>query len=379
MTYTTNEPRDLLNSEQRALLKKNVSKNLTKLREAMEWTQSRLARETYISEPALSSYLKENSGRLPSLEYLVGLCTLPVFKNKGLNLTLDLLISNDFNPKKMLENRYARASDSPDTIRHKDFLGNYLCYFFDQSKPVNNNDYKASRDLRYGVIALYPVCENLSGEYEMRVLSSFFKKEEIEEARSLKKQLDEIEVRNLEIWERAQTVEDAFCDAGKSVYMGRTSFSEHHIFISIQNDTHKDNALIILNLPPKKRETAYIGGLGSVASVAGGQKHMPTAQKILLSQYDLLCSEEQIVDALSMTSAQISQKKEAEELCYFCRKLYSNDQAVNMLEEADKAALIQRRMDQLVQNYIAKNLCCVGTVSQEEDQKVYEMIKESKT
>ena len=47
-------------------------------------------------------------------------------------------------------------------------------------------------------------------------------------------------------------------------------------------------------------------------------------------------------------------------------------------DEADKAALIRRRLDQLVKNYIEKNICCVGSVTEDEDKAVFKLIEQYK-
>ena len=101
---------------------------------------------------------------------------------------------------------------------------------------------------------------------------------------------------------------------------------------------------------------------------------MPTAQKIILSKYELVCSREVIAEKLSMSAAEIAQEHEAEAICEFCCKLYSDNNHSMHFDEADKAALIRRRLDQLVKNYIEKNICCVGSVTEDEDIAVFKLI-----
>jgi hypothetical protein len=75
-----------------------------------------------------------------------------------------------------------------------------------------------------------------------------------------------------------------------------------------------------------------------------------------------------------MSAAEIAQEHEAEAICEFCRKLYLEDNYSMHFDEADKAALIRRRLDQLVKNYIEKNICCVGSVTEDEDIAVFKLI-----
>ena len=121
----------MLDDRQMSMLKINVSKNLDELRKAMEWNQAKFADKTGISEPTLTYYLKgdKKDGRLPPIDYLVKLCTMQEFKDKGLELTLDLLISEKFNPRVLIQKRYNQSAASRQEVKHGDFLGNYLCSF----------------------------------------------------------------------------------------------------------------------------------------------------------------------------------------------------------------------------------------------------------
>ena len=105
---------------------------------------------------------------------------------------------------------------------------------------------------------------------------------------------------------------------------------------------------------------------------------MPTAQKIIMSKYELGCSREVIAEKLSMSSAEIAQEHEAEAICDFCRKLYMDQEYAQHFDDADKAILIRRRLDQLVKNYIEKNVCCVGSVTEDEDKAIFKLIEQYK-
>ena len=371
----------MLTCEQEEKLKKIVSKNLKNLIEAMKWSQATFAKETGVSEPALSNYLKgsESGGRLPPLEYLVGLCMNDAIRDKGFELTLDRLISEKFNPKVLVQRKYNQPAVSRRDVKHGDFLGNYLCYFFDQSKSIHNQDHKLNRELRYGVISVFDVYESLTGEVSVRAIASFFKEENAEKAYELKKTVDSIFKSNdISLSSRNMAIEEAFKIDNVYAYEGVVTFSDHHTFINIQSDVHGDNALIILYSPQKKVDSDYIGGIGSVASIARGRNHMPTAQKIIMSKYELGCSREVIAEKLSMSSAEIAQEHEAEAICEFCRKLYLEQDYAQHFDDADKAILIRRRLDQLVKNYIDKNLCCVGSVTEDEDKAVFKLIEQYK-
>ncbi len=354
-----------------------IGENLRKLRYSMKWSQAQFAKESGIAEPTLSNYINGNIKGLPPLDYLLRLCTMPQFKEKGLNLSLEMLISDKFDPEGMIKKRQGDPFLSRREMAHGDFLGAYLTYFFDQSKPVHDEDCKLSRAFRYGVIAVYNDYDSVTGEVAAKALAYFCKAEEASVAFALKKTLDHAFKTNGSVDGRNKAIAKAFDFEGSAVYEGTVTFSNHHTFINIHNHIYGDNALIVLYAPQKRPDTEYIGGLGSIASVARGRAHMPTAQKIILSKYELTCSDETVAEHLSMASAVVNQENEAEELCRFCRKLYSSDSLLQNLDESDRAVMVRRRMELLVRNYIEKNICCVGSVNEEEDRAVYKLIERS--
>lgn len=175
---------------------------------------------------------------------------------------------------------------------------------------------------------------------------------------------------------RNSTIQKIFASANDGTYTGKLSFSEHHAFINIESKIYGDKAMFVLYSPPKKTTSDYIGGIGSVASIAHGRKHMPTAQKIIMSKFELGCSSEVIAEHLSMSNAPVTQTNEAAALCDFCRKLYDGqNNGADFFDENDKEAMIERRLNQLVKNYIEKNICYVGSVSEDEDKKYLRLSK----
>ena len=230
----------MLDKRQMDTLTKNVGRNIRELIEAMDWTQAKLAEKMGTSAAAISNY--RGGDRLPPLEFLVSLCAMQEFKNKGLELTLDLLISERFNPKALIQKRYNQPSVVRHEVKHGDFLGNYLCYFFDQSKPDHNQDHKLNRELRYGVVSVFDVYESLNGEVSIRAIAEFFKEDGAEKAFELKKTLDSIFKSGVNINSRNMAIEEAFKVEDASAYEGAVTFSDHHTFINVQSSIYGDNA-----------------------------------------------------------------------------------------------------------------------------------------
>lgn len=358
-------------------LKRQVAESLEKLQTAMGWTKKTFAEKIGISAPSLSKYMSPDSEQIPDLECLVNLCAISDFQKKGLELSIDALLSPNFDPVTAMRRREGKTNRPRDSIRHGDFVGCYLCYFFDQAKSTHEQDFKATRAIRYGVAAIYDDYGSLTGDAVIRVFAAFFKDPKPDEALKLKRELDtafSLDKGGQNIAGRNNRIRDILSGVS-GLYGGEVKFSEQHAFLTVHSDVHSDQALIILYAPHKRADSDYVGGIGSVTSVARGSGHMPTAQKLILSKYELGCSNEEIAEHLSMSNAPVSSGNEAKALGEICKKLYGSDGAVGYLDENDKNAILANRMNQLVRNYIEKNVCCVGSVSEDEDRKVFDLIK----
>ena len=354
-------------------LKKTVGRNIEKLCVAMEWSQGKMADKIGISDASLSNYIKAR--RLADLDVLVRICSLPDIKRKGFNVKVDDFLSNSHEFTNM---QVTETNVTPQDSPRNDFIGNYICYFYDQSKPVHNQDTKTTRELRFGILSVYDEYNCITGEIKIKALAFFYKKKDFEDARNTKKRLDEIFGEHKTIADRNQAIIDfvSTLSGNTGIYEGDMFFTTQHAFVNIRSAAYKDTALMIFYLPNKKEQNDYLGGIGSIASVAHGRMHMPTAQKIIISRHELGCSFEEIADHLSLASAPVEQTEEAVALAEICKKLYSSDDQMSLLiDDGDKIAIVKNRLNQLVRNYIEKNVCCVGCVSDEEDAKIYTLIK----
>lgn len=358
----------------RAEMMKQLGINLGKLRVAMGWSQAKMAEVTGVCEAAMANYIRGT--RLPCLDFLVNLCALQAIKKKGINLKIDDLLSSTFDPERAQKAKNNTIEELSDVMDHRDFIGNYLCYFYDQSKTVHDQDSKTNRELRFGILSVYDDYNCITAEKKMKAFAAFYKEADLELVVGLQKELNAIYKDCTSVADRNEALSALYSRLDAGIYAGELSFSNQHAFVNIHSGVYSDNALMILYSPQKRTDNDYLGGIGSIASVAHGRMHMPTAQKIIVSRYELGCSFEEISDHLSMSSAPVSQTEEAMDLAEICKKLYGkNAPMAGFLDESDKTAIIETRLNQLVRNYIEKNVCCVGSVSEEEDKKVYSLIK----
>lgn len=357
-------------------VKKVVGSNLIKLAKAMKWTQARFADETGISTAGLSNYVRGD--KLPGLLYLLKLCSMECFKAKGINLTIEKITNPSFDPEGMTNNKEIIYKYNAEKSMNRDYVGNYYCYLFDQTKPMFAQDEKTTRELRYGIVSIYEDYNNMAGDTTMRAYALFVKEHEKDIVDGLKAKLDEVYALEVASSEKNLKIKKIYTET-EHEYEGELTVAENHAFLSLSSDGYNDKALIVLYSPQKRKASEYLGGVGSVASVAHGRSHMPVAQKIILSKYDLKCSKEEIGTHLSMSLAPVEPTSEAKSLAEMCMKLYRPVQEGDIVIEAsDKIAIIENRLTQLVRNYIEKNVCCVGSVSDDEDKSIFTLIKEFK-
>ena len=125
---------------------KQIGINLTKLKNTMGWTQAKMAEITGLAEPTLANYLKGD--RLPGIDFLIVLCAMPEIKKKGIYLNIDDFLSSSFDPERAQIVKNDKKERLIDIGEHSDFIGTYICYLYDQSKTVYNDDSKTNRELR---------------------------------------------------------------------------------------------------------------------------------------------------------------------------------------------------------------------------------------
>ncbi len=358
-------------------LMETIAVNLRQLATEMQWSQVKISQYVGIAEATVSNYLKGK--RMASVDFLVQLCNHPEIRERGLEVTPDMLMDKDFDPCAKSPTAHSGAKTFFRDMDRQDLVGNYICYFFDQSKALYGQEEHLTRELRFGVASVFESYRGLSGDMCINAKAVFFKQSDGDKAFALKAELDELcrdhqDTRG--IADRNRAIEAVFADLADPhtvIYSGAVTRSDHHVFLNIYSANHGDQALIILYAPRRHGDDDYLGGLGSVASVACGRMQMPSGQKIIMSKVALGCSDEEIAQHLCMPP-EVDQGSETRDICKFCSKLYAENSPLRSIDEADKEAMLQRRLDQVVKNYLEKNVYGVGSVSEDDDLAVCRLI-----
>ena len=367
-------------------LRKTLAENLKQVLKLSGLTHNEFAAKAQISTGALTNYLKgDSAGRTPPVLTLLNICTMPELKARGINLEISDLVSSDFRP--IVDELHIDSSD----VKHQDFIGVYNCYFFDQTKSISD-DLASTRELRFGVIAVFDEIDKLTQEITMTCYAKFFKSDERRKADALHEDLYEVFAESKEALKENEENEDFDFDLATEFdlrnsqirdifenhtgfYSGEVTFSETHTFFNFNSPVFHDNALMVFYAPPKRADHKYIGGIGTVSSITHGSNHMPVAQKIILSSNPLDCSDEEIAEHLCISTGSVPLGSEAAALSMICNKLYDPKERLHFLDDDDKKSIIAERMNKLINNYIRKNINSVSCVSLEDDKKVYQLIR----
>lgn len=314
-----------------------------------------LRRATGVSDGTINNYMVK--GKEMSLKFLIGICSIPALE--PYNLTLDKLMDAKYQEK---EQKCVERLPYLD-----DYCGAYVAYFIDCSQTDMST---ASRynGLRYGIIYIYEKKDTFK-RFKLDVYAQFFKPEEKRLASKLYADI------NRGLLNDDSTVSSHFTHS--DCYNGDAIVSSEHIFISLNCEQYRDIALVILHAPKKKSGTAYIGGMGCLCSITRGYQHMPTAQKMLLSNDFLNVSDDNIAELLYTQSIPRTFIHEAGQLVEFYKGLHDNkDDLINYLSDADKRMLLEGRLKLIIEDCLRNIALSDISVSIDEDARVYTKLKQ---
>ena len=140
-------------------LRETIQENIKTIIDKTNLNRAQLAAKTGIAPATLTSYLNPKESKIPPVAFLMNICLIDEVRQLWPELTVNDLVSPDFDTIPDAGGAKKSVYDS--------FIGAYDCYFFDQSKPVTERESLTSRDLRFGVIAVFD-------EIPLRVLRHVF-------------------------------------------------------------------------------------------------------------------------------------------------------------------------------------------------------------
>jgi len=305
---------------------------------ADKYSQKYIASKTGFSQSSINNYLTKSSE--PSIQFLIAL------KNAfGICLD-DFLFSNINIVEEFSYNR---------------FLGHYIVYYYNNSSYKGEVHTNLANTLNYGVISIVQ-----DGELNksVSVFGTFFR--EKSEAIKLLKNL-----------KSTSGVEQAKLEheAKNNFYTGNLKTTDQSIFIDLYNNVNSDQCYIILNNPPSKME--YVGGVGTVNTVARGREHNPCIEFMIMSKRILDKSDGEIYECLKFDDYNVNLDYAVKDVVELFKRLYSDQNELSTsLQENQKMAIIQNKLEYHFNEILDANVFRFAKVSNKEDDLIFKLIKE---
>lgn len=308
--------------------------NLKKL--TKQYTQQYIADKTGFSQSSINNYLTKNSE--PSIQFLIAL-------KDAFGISVDDFLFSDFlvNERKVYDK----------------YIGNYLIYYY------NNDSYKGEvhtnlkNTLKYGALSIYK-----DKDFDKSVqVKAVFTKDRVEAVKLLKN-LNANQTKIFSIYKEMN-----------NVYNGDISTSEQSIFIDLSNNENGDKSFIILNNPPTQQN--YIGGVGTVNSIARGREHNPCIQFIIISKKLIDVPDGELYDLLKFDDFSINMDFAIKDIIDLFKRLYVEKNEISIeLTDNQKQAIVRNKLEYHFNEMLEANAFRFAKVSNKEDDAVYKLIRE---
>ena len=314
----------------------NFQKNLKVL--AGKYTQKYIAEKTGFSQSSINNYLTKSSE--PSIQFLIAL------KN-AFGICIDDFLFADV--KSENDESYER------------FIGNYLVYYY------NNNSYKGevhlnlSSTLNYGVISVIPETDHGNNV----VVYGVFMKDKSDAVNILKQ------------CNQAKSNEEIINihSSSNNYYKGSIATTLQSIYFDLYNKFNGDKCYMIYNNPPSNLK--YMGGMGTVNTMARGREHNPCVQFIIMSKKLIDKPDGEIYDCLKFDDIHVNLDYATRDLVDLFKRLFAEkNEIASTLNENQKLAILQNKMEYHFNEILEANVFRFAKISNREDDVIYKLIKE---
>ena len=163
--------------------------------------------------------------------------------------------------------------------------------------------------------------------------------------------------------------------ARNNFYVGKIQTTEQSIFLDLYNSVNSDQCYIILNNPPSK--TDYIGGVGTVNTVARGREHNPCVEFIILSKKLIDKPDGELYECLKFDDFNVNLDYAVKDVVELFKRLFVDQNEISTsLAEAQKIAIIQNKLEYHFNEILDANVFRFAKISNKEDDMVFKLIKE---
>ena len=314
----------------------NFQKNLKVL--ANKYTQKHIAEKTGFSQSSINNYLTKSSE--PSIQFLIAL------KN-AFGICIDDFLFAEI------------ETDNKES--YDKFVGNYLVYYY------NNRSYKGevhnnlNSTLNYGVLSVVKLDEMSNN---VRVYGVF-----------MKDKTDAIQI--LKMCNMAKTSEEVMDihRATQNYYKGSLSVAKQSIYFDLHNRFNGDQCYLIFHNPQSNSE--YVGGIGTVNTMARGREHNPCIQFIIISKNLIDRPDGEIYNYLKFEDINVNLDYAIKNMVDLFKRLFveQNDISQNLAEN-QKIAILQNQIEYNFNEILEANVFRFAKITNREDDEVYKLIKE---
>ncbi|MBE7075251.1 MAG: helix-turn-helix transcriptional regulator [Clostridiales bacterium] len=311
------------------------SSNLKQLTD--KYSQKYVAAKTGFSQSSINNYISKTSE--PSIQFLIAL-------KQAFGISVDDFLFKEYQ-EEVVDNKNV-------------YVGNYLIYYYNNASYKGEIHSNIKNTLSYGVVSIVPESETSSNV----VVYALMLKERSDAVKLLKK------VNTLSNADLLIMYKDNI-----NSYVGEIHTNPYNIFISLENKNKDDEAFLILNNPQLKNE--YLGGLGTINSVSRGREHNPCVQYVILSRKLIDKPDGELYNILSLDCVDIDFDTQVNDLVPLFKRLYmENNELSNVLNDEQKASIIENKLKYLFNEIIDANMFRIGKISNHDDDTVYRLLKE---
>ncbi|MBQ8615154.1 MAG: helix-turn-helix transcriptional regulator [Clostridia bacterium] len=314
----------------------NFQKNLKVL--ANKYTQKYIADCTGFSQSSINNYITKSSE--PSIQFLIAL------KN-AFGICIDDFLFSDISTE--------------EEISYDRFVGNYIVYYY------NNNSYKGevhtnlSSTLNYGVIS---IVKERQLDKKVVVYGTFMK-DKAEATRLLK---------TLNSYSFGEETIKHYQES-ENFYKGDIKTTQQSIFVDLYNKFNGDQCYMIFNNPPSTAN--YIGGVGTVNTIARGREHNPCVQFIIVSKFLIDKPDGEIYECLKFDDVNVNLDYAVKDLIDLFKRMFVEKNEISRnLSENQKVAILQNKLEYHFNDILESNVFRFAKISNKEDDMVYKLIKE---
>lgn len=314
----------------------NFQKNLKVL--ATQYTQKYIAEKTGFSQSSINNYLTKSSE--PSIQFLIAL------KN-SFGICIDDFLFAEI--------------ETEISVDYDRFVGNYLVYYY------NNNSYKGevhtnlSNTLNYGVISIIKAKDSHSN---VDVYGEFTK----DKTHAVKV------LKELNSAKTSEEIVEIYRETN-NYYKGDLTTNQQSIYFDLSNKFNGDQCYMIFNNPPTNAK--YLGGVGTVNTMARGREHNPCVQFIIMSKKLIDKPDGEIYDCLKFDKITVNLDYAIKDMVDLFKRLFVEANEISAtLTENQKLAILQNKIEYHFSEILEANVFRFAKISNREDDVIYKLIKE---